>query len=440
MNTNRKNDFEKVCAAFFNALTPQETLSLELRGEQSLFVRYNASKIRQIGEVEDFVLTLSYFANGCFLQRLQTLPRPEDVQTILKELRSEVTTLPKDPYAVPPTATAQSEYCLPEQASPFPANLDEISECLGQVHLTGILAGGPLVRASANSCGAKHWFETQRVNFDYSLSTKDNRMVTACYSDTTWSTAKFKAHVAESFAKQQILQKPALPIKPGKYRVYLAPAAMETIFSMMNYGSFSAAKAKQGQSALDKLIKGEKQFAAGFTITEDFSTGTVPRFNAEGDVAPEQIPLVRAGKHANTLVNSRSAKEYGFIANGANSEEFPRAMHVAGGQLAQKSILKELHTGLYLSNLHYLNWSDRMEARITGMTRFACVWVENGEPQGPLQKDLRFDVSLYDIFNTNLLGLTQEVEFIPDILTYNGRECGGISTPGALIEDFVFTL
>ena len=30
-------------------------------------------------------------------------------------------------------------------------------------------------------------------------------------------------------------------------------------------------------------------------------------------------------------------------------------------------------------NLHYLNWSDNIGGRITGMTRYACFWVENGE-------------------------------------------------------------
>ena len=436
----KKSQFEAVCNAFFNALTADEILSIELRGEQSLFIRYNSSKIRQIGEVEDFVVTLSYWSKGCFLQHSQTLPKPENVASILQNLRRQIADQPQDPYAASPVANSQSEKFVSNMASAFPNDLDEISRCLSEVHLTGIFAGGPLVRASANSKGAKHWFETQRVNFDYSLSTQDHRMVTACYSDTAWDLQKFKNHLAQSYAKQRILERPALNILPGRYRVYLSPAAMETIFSTMSYGAFSAAKAKQGQSALDKLIKGEKSFASTFSVTEDFSTGFVPAFNAEGEVAPAQIQLIQNGKHAHSLVNSRSAKEYGLTSNAANSEEFPRAMRVAGGQLQEDEILKELGTGLYLSNLHYLNWSDVMAGRITGMTRFACAWVQDGEPQGPLQKDLRFDVSLYDIFNSGLKGLTQEVAFIPDVLTYSGRECGGISTPGALVDNFIFTL
>jgi predicted Zn-dependent protease len=41
--------------------------------------------------------------------------------------------------------------------------------------------------------------------------------------------------------------------------------------------------------------------------------------------------------------------------------------------------LKTLGTGVYISDLHYLNYSDRQACRMTGMTRFACLWVEDGE-------------------------------------------------------------
>jgi len=47
--------------------------------------------------------------------------------------------------------------------------------------------------------------------------------------------------------------------------------------------------------------------------------------------------------------------------------------------------IAELGTGIYVSNLHYLNYSDRQACRMTGMTRFACFWVENGELVAPIR-------------------------------------------------------
>ena len=44
---------------------------------------------------------------------------------------------------------------------------------------------------------------------------------------------------------------------------------------------------------------------------------------------------------------------------------------VSAGALAPKEVLERLGTGVYIGNLHYLNWSDRPACRTTGMTRFA---------------------------------------------------------------------
>jgi predicted Zn-dependent protease len=114
-------------------------------------------------------------------------------------------------------------------------------------------------------------------------------------------------------------------------------------------------------------------------------------------------------------------------------------MDVATGTLQNQDVLTALGTGLYLSNLHYLNWSDPVSARVTGMTRYACFWAEAGEIVGPIQ-DLRWDESLYDALGSKLLALTTHAEIDPAIGTYFQRSLGGSRTPGALMGDFTFTL
>ena len=47
-------------------------------------------------------------------------------------------------------------------------------------------------------------------------------------------------------------------------------------------------------------------------------------------------------------------------------------------------------TGVYIGNLGYLNYSDRTAGRMTGMTRFATFWVEDGQVVAPLNV-MRFD-------------------------------------------------
>jgi predicted Zn-dependent protease len=175
------------------------------------------------------------------------------------------------------------------------------------------------------------------------------------------------------------------------------------------------------------------------SLRENFHLGTVPRFNDLGEVAPEQVPIITEGQLTNTLVSSRTAKEYGVSSNAAVGSEGMRAAEMLPGQLAADDIISQLDTGLYLSNLHYLNWSDRNGGRITGMTRFACFWVERGEIRQPI-KDLRFDESLYAFWGENLAAVTDFQALVPEVDTYEARSLGGAKVPGMLVQDFTFTL
>ena len=73
------------------------------------------------------------------------------------------------------------------------------------------------------------------------------------------------------------------------------------------------------------------------------------------------------------------------------------------------------------------------------MTRFATFWVEDGEIQAPLNV-MRFDETAYRMLGDKLIGLTQERDFILDPGTYGQRSTISGRIPGALVEDFAFTL
>ena len=140
-----------------------------------------------------------------------------------------------------------------------------------------------------------------------------------------------------------------------------------------------------------------------------------------------------------SLVSPRSAKEFGIATNGASPHESPDSIELDAGDTARDSLLAELDTGLWINNLWYLNYSDRSSARMTGMTRFATFWVENGEIVAPLDV-MRFDDTIYRMMGEGLVGLTAERELIMDPGTYGGRSTSSARLPGALVDDFVLTL
>jgi predicted Zn-dependent protease len=96
-----------------------------------------------------------------------------------------------------------------------------------------------------------------------------------------------------------------------------------------------------------------------------------------------------------------------------------------------------LGTGLYISNLWYLNYSDQPAARLTGMTRFATFWVEDGEIKAPVST-MRFDDSVYQLLGSQLEALTAERELL-SASTYSQRNTASNLLPGALVKRLTLT-
>ena len=107
-----------------------------------------------------------------------------------------------------------------------------------------------------------------------------------------------------------------------------------------------------------------------------------------------------------------------------------KAKYFAGHSLGEYSAL---------SCAGYLNFSDRNNGRITGLTRFGCFEVKNGEFTGPINT-MMFDETLHNIFGEKLVGLTNNQQLIIDTSTYEERSSHSSKIPGAVVNDFSLTL
>lgn len=225
---------------------------------------------------------------------------------------------------------------------------------------------------------------------------------------------------------------------PGQYRAYLAPAALEEVLGLLCWGGFSADAIASKTSPLQRLYNGDAQLSPLVNLDEQITGSLSPAFSGEG-YPRRDLSLVSEGRAHEQMVGSRSAAEYGLKANGAGGGESPSALSMAAGTLALKDILKQLGTGLYISNLWYLNFSDQSAARLTGMTRFATFWVEDGEIKAPVST-MRFDDSAYSLLGSALEALTNERELILSASTYSQRQTASNLLPGALISRLTLTL
>lgn len=420
-----------------------EVLLLWYSGEQSSFIRFNQAMVRQATEVTQISATLSLIAG----QQRATLginltgnvSDRELVQREIARLREVVADVPADPYLLYSENVNSTEHVSKGSLPGAATVIDAVTSLAAGQDLVGFYQGGPMFRGFANSLGQRNWHQSESFNFDWCLYHEKDKAVKTGYAGNAWNTAEFESRLRFAGEQLQRLKQPAMSLKPGAYRACFSANAANELLRTAAWGGFSQKSRATQQSTLQKLYDGELALSPQITLAEAINDGVAPGFQSEGFVRPARVPLIEKGRAANTLVSPRSAKEYGLDTNGAGTWEMPDSLSLSAGDVQRDKLLAKLDTGLYIGNLWYLNYSDRQNCRMTGMTRFACFWVENGELKAPINV-MRFDDSIYRMFGDNLVGLGSEAELILDADCYGERSSVATRTPAVVVDEFRLTL
>ena len=440
---NQAESFKALVDGLRQALREQEQFTLGYAAESSAFVRFNHARVRQAGQVQQASIVLKLIDEGRHADLDITLSGDPQVDQQrltdgLHQLRDTLPLLPQDPYLL---LNYNGWHSRNVQEHPLPDTeqvVGEITRAAEGLDLVGFYAAGPICRGFASSSGAFGWHQANSFNFDFSLFHENGQAVKASYAGHDWNSEAFARRFEQARQQLEFLGRPLRTLAPGQYRAYLAPAALEEIMGMLCWGGFSAQSIASKSSPLQKLYGGDQCFSPLVSLDEKVSGSLSPAFSDEG-YPRSDLGLIVEGKAGAQLVGSRSAAEYGLTANGASAGEWPSALNMQAGTLAEADILKQLGTGLYISNLWYLNFSDQPAARLTGMTRFATFWVENGEIQAPVNT-MRFDDSAFSLLGSQLEALTQEREMLLSASTYSQRATASALLPGALVRRLTLTL
>ncbi len=439
-----QQDFYRLADHLTSLLQGSEVYTCAFSGEVSDFVRFNKSAIRQPGRVTQRSIYMDLISGARHASGTISLSGDLDSDrerssALIDRLRGQIPHLPEDPHLLYATEVRSSERHQ-ENRLPSPADaVGAILEAGGGRDLVGIYSAGGIHAGFANSLGQRNWYSSYSFNFDWSFYHAGDKAVKSSYAGYEWDPPAFGAKVSQAVSQLDVLSRSPRTIPPGRYRVYLTPYAVAELLGTVSWGGFGLKDNRTRQSPLLKLIEGEVRLNESVHLRENTAAGVAPDFQTQGFIKPGLVSLIESGRYLDPLVSPRSSKEYGVPTNGASPAEVPESIDMAPGDIPAGKILERLGTGVYVSNLWYLNYSDRPACRITGMTRFATLWVENGQVVAPLSV-MRFDETFYRMFGMNLLGLTAEAEMILDPYTYEARSTGSARTPGALIDDFTFTL
>ena len=437
-----ENAFRELSADLFALLRGAEVLLLNFDGEDSDFVRFNRNAIRQAGHVRQQQLELVLIdgqrqAAAAFDLCGQRERDLEQARTLLQALREQLPFLPDDPYLNYATDIRNS---MQREAASLPPPADAVSAVIAAasgLDLVGLWSSGSMATGFAGSLGQFNWHSRSSFNLDWSIYQQGDKAVKQDYAGFEWQPERLQQKMQRARETLPLLARPAHSIKPGHYRAFLTPAALYELTALLGWGGFDLKSHRTAQTPLLRMIREGLRLHPAVSLSENHAAGLAPPFTREGFMKPQRVELIRQGAYRDCLADARSAREYASAVN--CDQDYPQSLHMEPGELPASEALQALDSGIYISNLWYCNYSDRSHCRITGMTRFACLWVENGEVVAPLSV-MRFDESLYDMLGSRLLALTREQEYIFDSSTYQRRSRDSALLPGALVDGFTLTL
>jgi predicted Zn-dependent protease len=144
---------------------------------------------------------------------------------------------------------------------------------------------------------------------------------------------EFAHKVDSALAQLEVLTRPPRTIDPGRYRVYLAPAALAEIVDLLGWGGFGLKEHRTKQTVLLKMIEEGVRLHSMVTLQENTAEGVAANFQESGFIKPDRVTFIENGVFRDCLVSPRSAKEYNLATNGASAGEMPESLDLAGGSL-----------------------------------------------------------------------------------------------------------
>lgn len=437
-----KDYFYAVADSLDQLVESPEVYTCYFEAEDSDFVRLNQNRFRQAGSVVQRQLGIDLIAGRQHAAATLTLTGNLSIDRTrisqwLPLLRRQRAALPADPYLLYATERHSTEHVAEDTLPDAGTALADIMTAASGLDLVGLWASGTLYRGFANSLGQRNWYAQPSFHFDWSCFDASGRAVKHHYAGTLWEPTRLGHKIDAARTQLELLRREPWHLKPGRYRTFLAPSAVHEIFDLVAWGGFGLKSHRTRQTPLIKLVNRQARLHPGLTLHEHHAGGFAPRFTASGYIKPERVTLIADGQYRECLVSPRSGMEYGEPVNAGN--EIPESLELSAGELSEDVILQQLDTGLYVSHLWYCNFSDRNDCRITGMTRYACFWVQDGTIVAPVGA-MRFDDSLYHLFGDKLVGLTTARERLFSADTYYQRSTQSALVPGALIEELHLTL
>ncbi len=180
-------------------------------------------------------------------------------------------------------------------------------------------------------------------------------------------------------------------VESGEYEVVLAPRCIGDYLLYLE-SSIYARSLDSKQSYFEGKID-QKVFPENVTITDDPNHPDLINFDYNGDGhIYNKLSVIENGVFKNFFVDNYYGHKLKMDKNGASGE----ALVMDTGDKELGEMIGSVKKGLYISSLHYMNFINRRETSITGLTRDGTFLIEDGKIT-KVVNNLRFTENISDI-------------------------------------------
>lgn len=223
----------------------------------------------------------------------------------------------------------------------------------------------------------------------------DSNMVTVIdsYGGNDFSKFNLENFIQRLSAKIEYAKKPVIDVEPGEYEAILGPHAVKELLQYLFYGAYAGALDRKNSFFEGKVDK--KIFPDFFNVSSLPFHPEVIRipYNGDGHLAKD-LEVIKNGVFKNFFVDNYYGKKLKMEKNGSVGVE---ALVLHEGNKSIDEMIKGVKKGLYISNLHYMNFINQKETSVTGLTRDGTFLIEDGKITKTVN-NLRYTEKISEIF------------------------------------------
>ena len=218
-------------------------------------------------------------------------------------------------------------------------------------------------------------------------------------------------------------------VDPGNYVAILSPYATAEFVSYLLYNAHAAMLYSKQSFFMDK--KGQKMFPESINICDDpFEKGLISSpYGAEWHLL-KKLPIIEKGVFKNFMVDNYYGKILGLDVNGTEGSNI--VMTVGNDELDE--MIKSVKNGLYISNIHYMNFINFTETSVTGLTRDGTFLIKDGK-LSKVVNNLRFTLKISELLE-NVTMIENKSYTVPESSNYGYFEVSAVKMPHIKTEKF----